>query len=445
MTAPKNTAHGRTLLGIASLFTAIALLGWLSQRYYVEIDLTAAKRNTLAAPSRALLERMSGPLRVTAYARDDELLRRGIADLIGRYRRFKPDMVFDFVDPDTIPQESRDARTGGGSLRVEYEGREQTVLLPSEKGLSSALERLLRGGERWLAYLTGHGERDLLGRTNHDFGDWGKQLKSHGFRPQPVNLLEIERIADNAAILIIAAPQIALLPGEADIVADFVSRGGNLLWLLEPGPLRGLESLAAELGIEPQSGVIADPNAKQFHTAHPSLLPITRYANHPAINGFNLITLLPQAIGIRRQPQDRWHTEGILQTGPAVWSETTRLDAAPTFDAESDIEGPFDVGIALRRSAPGGNAEQRIVVLGDSDLFSNQYIGNGGNLELGFKLVNWLSHDDRLIDIPVRAAPDTRLVFGRTAIGIIGVFSLAVLPLLLAGTGAVIWWRRSRR
>ena len=86
-----------------------------------------------------------------------------------------------------------------------------------------------------------------------------------------------------------------------------------------------------------------------------------------------------------------------------------------------------------------------MVVLGDGDFLSNAFLGNGGNLDLGLNLINWLSSDDELIAIPARTSPDTQLVLSEVAVATIGLAFLAVLPLGLAAAGFVIWYRRRRR
>lgn len=96
-------------------------------------------------------------------------------------------------------------------------------------------------------------------------------------------------------------------------------------------------------------------------------------------------------------------------------------------------------------SADADKKEQRIVVMGDGDFLSNTFLGNGGNLDLGLNLVNWLNHDDTLIAVGARTAPDTTLNLSRTATAVIGLGFLFFLPLLLLGFGLTIWLKRRKR
>ena len=86
-----------------------------------------------------------------------------------------------------------------------------------------------------------------------------------------------------------------------------------------------------------------------------------------------------------------------------------------------------------------------MVIVGDADFLSNQYLGNGGNLEIGTNLINWLSHDDRLIAISPRPAPDTRLELSAYSQYTIAFTFLLVLPLVLLASGVRIWLKRRKR
>ena len=83
--------------------------------------------------------------------------------------------------------------------------------------------------------------------------------------------------------------------------------------------------------------------------------------------------------------------------------------------------------------------------MGDGDFLSNTFLGNGGNLDLGLNTVNWLNHDDSLIAVGSRTAPDTTLNLSRTATAVMGFGFLFFLPLLLLGLGLTLWLKRRKR
>jgi ABC-type uncharacterized transport system involved in gliding motility auxiliary subunit len=102
------------------------------------------------------------------------------------------------------------------------------------------------------------------------------------------------------------------------------------------------------------------------------------------------------------------------------------------------------VVIALALNRNKNDKEQRIVVVGSGSFLSNTFAGNGGNVDLGVNMVNWLVGEEQLITLQPRAARDSNLILSKTQLTVIGVCLLFGLPLLLAGRGVFIWWKRRR-
>src|SRR6185295_734690 len=91
-----------------------------------------------------------------------------------------------------------------------------------------------------------------------------------------------------------------------------------------------------------------------------------------------------------------------------------------------------------------GDRQQRAVVVGNGGFLSNSFLGNGGNLDLGMNIVNWLTGDDKLIAVQPRPAPDSKLEIEPYTLYFIAFVFMLGLPLAFIVTGAVIWWRRRR-
>ncbi|MEW6354405.1 MAG: GldG family protein [Pseudomonadota bacterium] len=453
---PKSRLHVRlqNILFVVLFLAVIGMAAWLSTRYNYQADWSAGARNTLSAASQELLKKLSGPVMVTAYARENEQLRRPISDLLSRYRRYKSDIHLSFVNPDSEPQRVRELGiTVDGELVIQYAGRTEKLQELNEQGLTNALQRVARTEKRVLAFITGHGERDPHGAANHDLGNWVRQLENKGLSAQTVNLVSEPRIPQDTTALVIAGPQTDLLPGEVKLIEDYVAQGGNLLWLHDPGAPRGLAPLAERLGVEFQPGVIVDPTTQLLGIERPDFALVGDYPPHSITRNFNTLTLFPTAAAIDLQTPEGWEGEAFLVTQQRSWSESGALQGEITLDQGKDIAGPLNIAVALTRATPDATqvstqksaTEQRIVVTGDGDFLSNTYLGNGGNLELGLNIVNWLSHDDALIAISARTAPDTRLTLSDTASLFIGFGFLFVLPLALVGAGLTIWLKRRKR
>jgi ABC-type uncharacterized transport system involved in gliding motility auxiliary subunit len=442
-------------LTFSLLFSAsIGLLAWLSTQYVYQADWTAGARNTVSADTRELLAGLDQPVRITAFVRDEAQLRRQIQDLIGSYQRFKDDITLEFINPDKEPEQVRELGiSSGGELRVSYNGRSENIQTLSENTLSNSLLRLSRQEQRWIAFLTGHGEREPLGETNHGLGIFAAELERKGLNVQKVNLSETG-IPTNISLLVIAGPRVNLLPGEVSALLDYVRQGGNLLWLAEPGDLHGLEPLAELLGIDFLPGRVVDAGSQLFGVDNPTFVVITAYPQHQITGNMATVTVFPEVAALALRDSGTWTQLPLLTTLPRSWTELGELTGEISFDADTDERaGPLDIGVVLTRTRPasedteaaGQPPEQRVVVIGDGDFLSNTYLGNGGNLGLGLNMVHWLSHDDAFIDIKVQGAPDTTLELGRTAQAVIGIGLLFGLPVLLLVCGLLVWLHRRRR
>jgi ABC-type uncharacterized transport system involved in gliding motility auxiliary subunit len=83
-------------------------------------------------------------------------------------------------------------------------------------------------------------------------------------------------------------------------------------------------------------------------------------------------------------------------------------------------------------------------VVGNGSFLANTFIGNGGNLQLGVAMLDWLTGDDKLIAIPPRPAADVKVNVDATLLFLLTLTFLAALPLAFAITGFVVWWRRRK-
>lgn len=449
MTPRTRLLHRLQGYATAVLILAIAgLLGYLSTRSERAYDWTAAQRHTLAEASRKVVEKLNGPVTVTAYAREEKALRDRITYLIERYQRAKPDVHLEFVNPDTAPDRVRGAGIRlDGELVLAYGGRDTHVEQHTEQALTNALATLTRGAERWVVFARGHGERDAQGQANHDLGLFGDHLSKRGFKVQTLELAQTATVPDNTALLVIAGPQVDWLPAEVKTVQNYVTRGGNLLLLTEPGAQHGLEPLLAQLGVGIRAGTVVDPTTQRLGIEHPAMALVLRYPPHPATLRLEYLTVFPFAAGLAAQAPEGWEAAPLLQTAEAAWGETGALEGNIGYDEGADTPGPLDIGIALTHPAGDGQdaREQRVIAIGDGDFLANSYLGNSGNLDLGLRLITWLTGEDALIDIPARTAPDRTLELSQAEQIVIGFGFLFVLPLALAATGGAIWFKRRRR
>lgn len=185
--------------------------------------------------------------------------------------------------------------------------------------------------------------------------------------------------------------------------------------------------------------MVTDPDAARLN-ASPTLAVAAVYGRHAITEGFNLITVFPQARQIHNIESEEWRVRPLVEVAPRGCVKSGKPEG--NCDAKRDVAGPITVAAAFERAV--GDRQQRVVVVGNGGFLSNTFIGNGGNRALGLNIVNWLAGDDNLITIQPRSVTDSSIDIDQPALYLIAFCFLLVLPLAFVITGSVIWWRRRR-
>jgi len=440
----------------------IGLLAWLSTRYSLQVDWTAGARHTLSEASAKVLGLFHGPVKIIAYARDEKPVRDHISDQVARFSRHKNDLTLVFVNPDTQPDEARaHGIADRNEMRIEYEGRSEEVMEPTESAIANALQRLAHAKEQHIVFLEGHGERSPQGKANFDLGQFGEELARKGISVSMINLAVNPAIPDNTDVLVLDGPKVKLLPGEVAQILEYVKRGGNLWWMADPGDLHGLEPLAVQLGLKFLPGTVVDASTQLLGINAPTFALVAEFPAHPITAGFDTMTVFPGSAALEKEGVSDFELTPILSTVRRSWTETGPMEDKIKFDADKgEHEGPLVIGYALtplkspdannatdaeKKTAEDKRGKQRIVVIGDGDFLANAYLGNGGNLNLGLNIMHWLSQNDQFVNIPAKTALDKTLDLSPMATVLIAVGFLFLLPLSLFAGGAMIWFKRRGR
>jgi len=413
----------RVLPSIMLILTLVGLAGaaWLSQHYSTRWYWGVSASATLSEASRELTDQLDGAITLTVALPTGHALRPHLRRLISSYQRHHEGFELRFIAPDSQSQRARElGLVQTGQTLIEYGDRAETIGSPTEARISAALERLLRRGDRFVAFMTGNGTGDLLSQSNYDFGALGKALERKGYRLQPLDLEATSNVPANASAVIVAAPEEPLGIRKQAALRAYLRGGGALLWLADPGGPGPQPILPAAVA----DTTLADPSASdRLGIDDDRFIVLNPPFEHPAANELDAPIVLVGAGYVTPQPADGWQHRTVLP-------RPSHLDGS---DADA-------LGISLQHRA----WHARAMVVGDSDAWANTYLGNGDNLRFGLQTMDWLTDAERFIGTYVEAAPDQRLAIGSRGSVVVIVTLLVGIPFALLITAA--WhWHRLRR
>ena len=111
----------------------------------------------------------------------------------------------------------------------------------------------------------------------------------------------------------------------------------------------------------------------------------------------------------------------------------------------NDVKGPVVVADAIDANLDAlkyGKGEARLVVLGDTDIANNQFLGNFFNRDFIMNCVDWLAGESNSITIRPRELRASRFNLTVQEFDVVFVLSVLLLPELLLIIGFAVWWER---
>ncbi len=431
------------------LIAVIIVAARLSLATNTAFDWTANQRHSLSEQTIDLLQSIDQPVQIKAFVSPGNDYAAAIQQLLERYQRYTSQLQVEVIDPARAPQQVKEFNIQQqGEMLVLRDNQTERVQDLSEQSLTNALLRVSRSVTPNVVFLTGHGERSPDSEANFGISLWAQTLREQGFEVETVNLASTGQLPDSTDLLVIASPEQSWLPGEIAQLQQFIAAGGSLLWLSEPDRHEHLSELASSLDLQWLPGTVIDPNASLLGIDDPSFALISDFANHPLTRDLPSIVLMPAAAALLSTDSgsSNWQTTELLRTQTETWAELSEVTSTEiNFNTDLDIAGPLTVALALERQQPKAETAQRVIVIGDGDFLSNQYLGNGANQTLATSMINWLTAQDDRLNIAIKPTADNQLELSFSETLSIAIGFLFVLPAMLLGSGLMLWWFRRRR
>lgn len=452
----RSTKYGVNAVVYSLLFVGVlVVVNWLASRHNHRWDLTSQNVFSLSTQSKSVLAKLEQPVTVDAFveAGSDPQL----ADLLDSYRYASDKFTFHIVDPDKERDlAERYKITELPTIHIQYGEQTATVARElSEETITNGLIKATRTTKKVACFLDGHGEPDPENREARGFSGLKDALTNENYDTRKVLLATEQDVPPECTVLIAAGTEKPLFDHEISALTNYLRAGRSALFMV--GPRRGqqLGGLVDSWGVKVTDSVVVDQVVRLFQGPALGLqILASTYGAHPITTDFRERTIFPMARAVQANAAGKTGISAteLVKSSPSAWGET---DVAGVFDRgealedDKDIKGPVSLAVAVtgkhKDMGFGKDGETKLVVVGDSDFATNQFVSQLFNRDLLLNMMNWLGGQEELISIRPRAIQASRAQLTPDESRRIFYLSVLIMPELLLLLGLTVWWRRSTK
>jgi ABC-type uncharacterized transport system involved in gliding motility auxiliary subunit len=457
----RSTRYGANAAIYSAAFIGLLIgINYLASHYHRQFDLTAEKAFSLSPQTVNVVSRLKEPLKLYGFVQGGR--NPTLEALYQEYGYASPKISYELVDPNRHPElADRFKVTTMNTTHLQYGGAKGSgtnVTDSTEEAITNGILKLTSAGSKQVCFTTGEGEADPDDAENpNGFAEFKKDLEGENYQVKKINLVTEEKIPEDCAVVVIAGPTRPLVPHLIEAINGYLDRGGRVLAMFQPPRPDGsinetaLENLSSDWGVRAGNDVVVDQVVRLFAGPSLGLNPVvTSYLPHPITASFDKQTVFPMTRSLVPvdPPKQGLIVSPLAKTSDTSWAENDLVGLfqkqAASF-GHGDIKGPVTVATAVEANLDQlkrGKGTARLVVFGDTDIASNQYIENFFNRDFLMNSIDWLAGQANAISIRPRTLRASRFSLTIGEFDVVFVLSVLLLPELLLIAGITVWWER---
>ncbi|MBC2596315.1 GldG family protein [Ruficoccus amylovorans] len=475
------------LVQIILFVTLVGAVNYIASRSFERYDLTSNNRYSLSAETLAYLDQVREPVRIIVTSppesapQEMRFIFRQVSRLLREYELAskthggRPMINVEYVNVYRQSEKAQELVNKFGispdqdNVIVVSSGDRYKQVLPldvwktdqngvsafqGEQAFTSAILDVTNQNAKTIYHLTGHGEMrpddvDPL----RGFSRASYYLRQRNFSQKPLDLMEVPKVPEDAGLVIIAGIQTQLLPPEQEKLRRYLTEdNGRLVVLLEPGNPHGLDDLFYDWGVMSDDMLVLEASNEFLASEGDSL--VGNFSEHPItkiLHDNQLKVLVGLSRPVRQDlgaPIDNsLEITPLMASSPQSWAERDYLRKPIQYDEDTDLSGPVTLAMVSERSAgnrfglniPGG----KLVVFGNSGLFSNNRFPAAANETLFHNLIHWILDQESLVNIEPRKLENYKISLSRQDLIDTGL-RLLILPGGVALLGIMVTFIRRR-
>ena len=466
--------------GYATLMVAIVVALMLGVNLLVDqvqfkADLTREKLYSLSDQTENMLEKLEQDVEIFPLYEiggGNSIVR----EILSKYERFSKRLKIEYIDPYRTPgfaqRYEKDGEIPGKDYIVVASGDRSTSISPfslvnyastgnpddpyETQAQSLKVEQMITGA---ILNVTLDRNPVIYELQGHDEGvfpyEHQQQLEKENYDVKDLNLMTVEKVPEDADILLVLAPKIDLTDREVEILREFLfERRGSALFIyniFESGQreLPNFDSLLKSYGIAVDPVLIyeRDPN---LHFPQIPIALFPELSTHDITytmrtNDMYLFMPYAQPIIELETKKRTIEIEGLLTTSESAWGKVD-LESDSEEQTLKDKNGPFNLAVAILDKGERQEEDSRAVVIGNAFFLYPDRVGlpfsGPGNTNLLPNSMNWLLGKEELISIRPKSLLTLPLRMTQFQFYLFAGLTVVLIPLLILGSGLFIWLKR---
>ncbi|HEV2315203.1 MAG TPA: Gldg family protein [Candidatus Acidoferrales bacterium] len=430
---------------VIAVLAILIFVNYLGFRHHKTLDLTSEKLYTLSDQTKKIVEPIKSDVNIFLFAKSSDPEVQQLRDQMSEYENLNPHIHFRVVDP----QENPDLTKQYGVVRegqvVVASGKNiQRLEETTEQDFASAILKATSTTVKTVCFVEGHGEKSTSASDSKGYSAVAGELAKENYQVKSVNLVTSNDVPSDCSVLVDVGPQKSFFPQEAQMIEKYLDGGGKAMLLLDPGTDPKLDAVLQPWNIKLGDNYVIDVSGVgRLLGEGPGVPLVVDYGDSPVVRNFKgSMTFFPLArtVSIADTSKPNPMSVELLKTSAASFTVPNLGNGTVRYDAKTDQRGPLPLGVAAEKKS--GSTDARLVVIGNSEFATNQWVGQQRNGDLFFNAINWLTEEENLISIRPKEAANRRVTLTEAQQRELSWFSMVFLPLIVIIGGIYIWVKR---
>jgi ABC-2 type transport system permease protein len=291
--------------------------------------------------------------------------------------------------------------------------------------------------------VEGHGETALSDTINSSLDKINVTSKS-------ISTLTVTSIPSDCKVLLINAPQSDYSTEEIDMIKEYLAAGGNAVIFADYGAegLTNFNSLLNYYGVSLVNGIVLEGDSNHIMGQYVNNL-IPDLDSHTITSsimedGVFVVTPVAKGIEILDSARSTITIEPLLTTSDSSFSKTD-MNSETIAMEEGDIEGPFDLGVAITEEY--NDDETNLIVYGTPYLIDDGMITypSLGNLDLFLNTINFTTGQESQTAIQAKTLLPGYLTLTAAQANMWAIIVVIIIPVALLTFGGYVTVKRRKK